>query len=151
MAVTEESFRQHYPEFQSKDRFPDGAITYYITLAGLLLSSARWSTLLDLGTELFIAHNIALERRAQDEAAKGAVPGQTTGPVNAKGVGPVSVGYDTANGIVQGAGHWNLTIYGTRFMELVSMFGAGPIQIGIGSTPPLSTQGAWYGPWPGPW
>jgi hypothetical protein len=41
----------------------------------------------------------------------------------------VTQAYDTTAGIVPEAGHWNLTTYGMRFIQLVLMFGAGPIQV----------------------
>lgn len=150
MAVTFKTFRQNYPEFENADRFPDGAITYYKTIAGLLLNANRFQDMLDVATELFIAHNISIERRAQDEALRGGQPGVTTGPVTSKSVGPISVSYSVDAGIQLGAGHWNTTIYGLRFAELVSIFGAGPVQVNIGCGPSYSGP-AWYGPWQGPW
>jgi len=44
------------------------------------------------------------------------------------------------------AGHWNLTVYGTRFIRFAKMFGAGPIQIGIGYNPSPFGGPAWPGP-----
>jgi hypothetical protein len=68
-----------------------------------------------------------------------------TGVINSKSVDKVSIGYDTAGGIEAGAGHWNLTIYGTRLIKLIKMVGAGPVQVGIGCTPMYSGS-AWSGP-----
>lgn len=146
MTVTVSSFRQHYTEFASGIVYPTTDIQYYLTLAGTVLNASRWASLLDLGTELYIAHNIALEARARKEAANGAPPGGTVGPINNKSVDKVSVGYDTSAGTVEGAGHWNLTIYGTRFIKLARVAGAGPVQTSAGCVPALS-GGAWAGPW----
>lgn len=148
--ITSAEFRTDFPEFESKARFPDGAINYYLKVADKLLNAERFGTMLDVATELFIAHNISIERRAQDEALRGGQPGVQTGPVASKGVGPVSISYSTADGLDPAAGHWNLTIYGTRLWALIQMFGAGPLQVNIGCNP-LYTGGAWFGPWPGQW
>lgn len=129
MSVTPASFRQDFPEFADITVYPDGSVNYYLNLAGLLLVPARWTTVLDMATELFVAHNLVLEAQAQKAAANGAIPGQNTGPLSGKTVGPITASYDTAAGIEEGAGHWNLTTYGTRFMSLVRLFGAGPVQV----------------------
>lgn len=129
MSIDIATFRQDYPEFASVTAYPDSGITYWLKIAGLLLNASRWQDMLDVGTELFVAHNLALERLAQKSAATGAVPGLSTGPVSSKTVGPVTQAYDTTAGIVPDAGHWNLTTFGTRFIQLVLMFGAGPIQV----------------------
>jgi hypothetical protein len=145
MTVTAASFVTDYPEFSDPTKYPTSAINYWLNLSVLLFNAPRWFDLLDVGTELFIAHNLALEVRAQADAANGAPPGMITGVINSKSVDKVSIGYDTAGGIEAGAGHWNLTIYGTRLIKLTKMVGAGPIQIGIGCTPSYSGS-AWSGP-----
>lgn len=129
MTVTPASFRADYPEFTDTTAYPDSGVTYWLMIAGLLLNVQRWQDMLDVGTELFVAHNLVLERQAQKSAANGAAPGVSTGPISSKTVGPVTQAYDTAAGINQDAGHWNLTTFGTRFYQLMQMFGAGPIQV----------------------
>lgn len=161
MTVTVASFRADYTEFASTTRYPNSSVTYYLTLAGLLLNSPpgspplpvsdakpfpswcynynlnqtqgqRWGNLLDIGTELFIAHNLVLERRSKIEAAAGGgagIPGVATGMVSAKSVGPGSINYDTSSVMEPGAGHWNLTTYGLRFVDLRKMVGAGPLWV----------------------
>lgn len=151
MTVTIASFRQDFPEFDDSSLYPDSGITYYLNLAGLLLNVQRWSTILDFGTAMFVAHNLVLERKAQAEAENGAPPGVSTGPVSSKSVDKVSISYDTTAGLDEGAGHWNETIYGKRFIHLARMIGTGPLQIGIGcSNNPLSSANAWAGPYPYP-
>lgn len=105
------------------------------------------STYFDYGLELMVAHNLVLERRAQDENSKGNVPGWGRGLINNASVDKASVGYDTANVIEEGAGHWNLTTYGTRFYRMLNMVGAGPFQV-INQTDlnPLGSMFAWPGP-----
>ena len=147
MTVTAASFRVDYPEF-TVDRYPDSMVNYYLNIAGLMLNASRWSTLLDVGTELFIAHHIAVERRAMDEAATGQPPGTTTGPISSKSVDKVSLSFDVGAAVEENGGHWNLTVYGTRFARLSKQFGAGPLQIGADAfIPPNSAQNAWGFPW----
>jgi len=104
-------------------------------------------TTYDLLTELYVAHNLALELRTNKEAAAGGVPGTTTGPLTSKSVDKLSVAYDVNAGIEEKAGHWSLTVYGSRFIRLARMFGMGPVVIHGGRAPPLSgAYGAWVGP-----
>jgi hypothetical protein len=140
----QEQFRADYPEFGSGGTYQTSQIEFWFRLAYSLLNANRWGAQLDFGAELFVAHNIALEAGAIAAAAGGAAPGTQVGPVSSKSVDKVSVSYDTGNGIELGAGHWNTTTYGTRFIRLVRMFGAGPVQIGIGHGPAGSAA------WPGP-
>lgn len=129
MAVTAASFRANYPEFADQTAYPDSGVAYWIRVAGLLLNACRWQDMLDVATELFVAHNLVLERQAQKSAAGGAVPGASSGAIASKTVGPVTQAYDTSAGINPDAGHWNLTTFGTRFYGLMQMFGAGPIHV----------------------
>jgi hypothetical protein len=145
MTIVASQFRTDYPEFGDLTVYPDSQLTYWLNLAYLLLNAARWGTTLDVGAELFVAHNVSIEARAQQEASNGAIPGAQTGPVSSKSVDKVSVSYDAGAGIEEKAGHWNLTVYGTRFIKLARMMGAGPIYVGVGSVPSGSGQG-WYGP-----
>lgn len=153
MTVTADSFRQNYPAFKSDTMYPSQVIDYYLTLAGLLLSEPRWTTALDMGTELFVAHHIVLEKQAMDAAATGAAPGVGIGgPVGGKSTGPISISYNTEAAVELGAGHWNQTVYGTRFIRLARMMGAGGLQLGVGYCPSASAfVTAWGGPpvWPG--
>jgi hypothetical protein len=165
MTVTVANFVQDYPEFGNQSQFPVPVIQYYMTLASILLNQSRWgcpaptstsppTTLIDMAAELFVAHHITIEYRAQRAAAAGAPPGDATGPVASKGVGPISVSYDTGAAASKDAGHWNLTMYGQRFWSLAEMAGAGPMQLGIGCAPGNvfnNSFGAWLGPpvWPG--
>lgn len=144
MTVTAASFRGHLPEFADAGRFPNAVIDYWIAIAVQLVNAARWSTLTDMGVESFVAHQISLERQAIDAADAGGVPGLSTGIINSKSVDKVSVGYDTQGGAELDAGHWNLTIYGKRFIRFSRMMGAGPVQVGVTACGP---GGAWEGPW----
>jgi hypothetical protein len=145
---TYQQFVTDFSEFSDPTKYPASGFYYWYNVAVLLFNQSRWYDLLTTGMELFIAHNLALEVRAQADAANGAPPGMITGVINSKSVDKVSIGYDAAGGIEAGAGHWNLTIYGTRLVRLMIMFGAGPVQIGMGYAPPLNGP-AWPGPWTG--
>ena len=132
LRINSRRFRADFPEFADTSIYSEGAFNYWSMVATLMLNAPRWGTILFLGTELFIAHNLVLETQAQQTALANGWPGENRGPINNESAGEVSVGYDTANAVEEGAGHWNLTIYGTRFINLVKMIGAGPIQVGPG-------------------
>lgn len=161
MTVTVATFRADLPEFASIAFYPNSAVTYWLAIGGLLLNTDRWglgadvavsppTTAYDFGLEMFAAHNLVLERQAAQKASNGGLPGLNTGPVSAMSVGSVSISYDTAAGVEADAGHWNLTTYGTRFIKLARMFGAGGLQMAGTCFPPYGSAGAWPGPWPYP-
>lgn len=125
-------------------------LQFWLNAAYSFLNADRWGAQLDLGAELFAMHHVALECRDLRAAAGGAIPGLVQGIVTSKAVGDVSEGLDVSHAMELDAGHWNNTLYGTRFIRIARMMGAGPIQVGIGFAPPF-TIGAWSGPpcWPG--
>ena len=130
MTVTNDSFREDFPEFSDKIVYPESQVTYYRTFGDkMLVNPLRWGNVRDNGLELFMAHHLSLEAGAQASAKRGAPPGVQTGAVSGKTVGPVGVTYDTSAGLEIDAGHWNLTIYGTRFINLAKMIGAGGLQV----------------------
>ena len=145
MTISIAQFRADYPEFGSNVSYPDAQINYWLGVAYSMLNAARWGRQLDMAAELYTAHNIALEFKAQADSAAGAMPGESTGVVSAKSVDSVSKSYDTTIASQEGAGHWNLTIYGTRLYRLIRLFGAGPMQLGVGAAPEYSGMG-WAGP-----
>lgn len=120
------TFRADFPEFAAVD---DSRVTFWLTIAGTLLQSDRWGDLLDHGVELFVAHHLAIDAANQRAGAAGGGLGQNSGPVASKAVDKVSVSYDTGAATIAGAGHWNLTTYGTQFYALWRMMGTGGIQL----------------------
>lgn len=110
-----------------------------------LIGGVSGNSLYDVGTELFVAHNLVLERQAAKAANRGAPPGVSRGAIGSESAGGASVSYDTSSGLLTDAGHWNLTTYGTRFVELVRLVGAGPVQVGWGHSP-VGVGPAWPGP-----
>ncbi len=145
MTITVSQFRSDLPEFADVTRFPDSFIAFWLGWAAKMVNADVWADCVDLGVEMFTAHNLSLERKAMDVAAKGGVPGAQGGVLTGKAVDKVSASYDASAGIELGAGHWNLTIYGTRFIQMAKNFGAGPITIEGGSCGMIG--GAWTGPW----
>jgi hypothetical protein len=158
VTISQATFVQDYPEFANETNYPPSAVAYWASLGTILLTTEVWgpgaitpsappTTIFDIALELFVAHNLVLEKQAQDAAANNAAPGVSQGPVASKGVGPVSVSYDTQAGLDPNAGHWNLTTYGTRLWDLMMKFGAGPVQITGAPGPCGPGYGSpWYGP-----
>lgn len=120
------------------------------------------TALVDFATEMWVAHQIVLEKQAIAAAAAGGDPGTKVGIISNKSVNGVSVGFDigsvTGGTLQENGGYYNQTIYGIRFYRLMRLRGAGPIQIGIGRPPPflffnnfgyLGSSNAWAGPYPG--
>ena len=170
--ITPASFRIDFTEFTSTVTYTNSSISYWLNLGNLLINSSLLggspstvsnppATLYDIALELFTAHNLVLEQPAQLTAENNGVPGQTTGPISSKRVGPVSVSYDVAAGVDPEDGQYNLTIYGTRFINLYKLAGApGIVANGNGSNYqnfgpfPAASANGWQGPplfgW-GPW
>ena len=151
MTVTAASFRTAFPEFADTSKYPDASITFWITAAVSLQDPGRWGNLIDLGTQLFVAHNVVLQARNVKTSSVGGFPGQATGPVSAKSVDKVSENFDTQSAAEADGGHYNLTTYGQQYLRLARMVGAGPQIFGYegsgGSlaTDPDSTASAWAG------
>lgn len=156
--ITNDQFRQNFPAFADTGKFSEAMLTMWLGFAYQMLGTAtiapRWGVMLDLGAQLFAAHNLALDALANAEAANGAPPGSQVGPASSKSVGGVSISYDVGAGVNAADTHWNLTSYGTRFARLYRMAGAGPLQVGIGQVPPFNgggwpgvVQGSWTGTW----
>ena len=144
MTVTVDSFRVSFTEFANKVTYPDGDANFYLTYALLALDPARWGNLLDIGVQLFIAHNLALEFNAKRAAALGQNPGFIVGSVSSGSVDKVSYSRNLTGVMNTKHGHWNLTIYGLRYIRMVGMIGAGPLQVGAPNGDPGT--GAWPGP-----
>ncbi len=148
MTTTVTSFRNSFPAFASTAIYPVSSVQFWLNFATLMLNADRWGEALDMGLCLLIAHNLVLEAKANAEALAGGVPGVTTGPVASKSVDKVSINYATSEGTTPDAGHWNLTIYGTRFIKLSRMMGAGPL-MALGTycgNNSGTAEGGWSGP-----
>jgi hypothetical protein len=114
-----------------------------------------WGGQYQFGQALWVAHE--LTKLGPNGLASGNAGTGVSGLVSSKGVGPVNVSYDNELGSEDGAGQYNLTIYGRQFWSLARLLPVGPMQIGAASIPPggwfnqsIPVGGAWSGPWPAP-
>jgi len=147
MTVNVAQFRADLQEFSSTSMYPNSGVTFWLSFAYRMINANRFGSETDIAAELFTAHFITLEARDVLVASSGGIPGTNMGVISSKSVDKVSISYDTGAGTEAGAGHWNLTTYGTRFMWMVSMFGAGPIQLGVGYSPlGGNSSDSWTGP-----
>lgn len=119
------TFRGNFPEFASTTTYPDAQVQFWITVATNRLDPGAWGALLDLGTQLLVAHNLVSGARAAKTTAFGGIPGATVGVQTAKAVDKVSASYDAASTTIEGAGNWNATDYGVRFYQLAEQMGGG--------------------------
>lgn len=154
MAVTATSFLTTFPEFDAAG-FPKAQIGTWIQFATTFLSEAVWGgpsaagqppSPYDWGIMLYAAHNISLEMQAGKTAASGGPVGLSTGIVNRKQVDKVSVGYDVGATVEEGAGQWNLTVYGRRFARLAEQFGNAPMYVSPGRPDGVTGSNAYAGP-----
>lgn len=122
-------FRTDFPEFSDTNAYPDATVNLWLGVAQVTLPADRWGALLDLGTELFIAHHLAVGAGNKKAAAAGGIPGSAGGVVSSKSVDKVSVSYDTGAGTLEGGDFWNRTTYGIEFLRYARMMGAGGIQL----------------------
>lgn len=147
MTVTVESFQQSFPEFADPGTYDSNMINLYITLGVNLQNGMRWDpNTFDYGTMLYVAHNCVLDARNRATARAGGLPGELQGPKTASSVDAVSKSMDTVAVRIEDGDQWNLTSYGVRFLHLVKLYGAGPIQVngaGCGAPSPLFL-GSWF-------
>ena len=127
LAVTAAEFRAAFPQF-TEDLYPDARVSLCLALAARRLDPCRWDELLADGMALFTAHYLTLERAAT-KAGDGGMEA-AAGPVVSvsKTVGGVSKSENRAGAAATGyaeAGHWNDTVYGKQFYELMRLIGAG--------------------------
>lgn len=142
MTVTVESFRAAFPAFAVKATYPDPELVFWLGLGLKLMNVDRWGDLLDYGQMLFAAHNLSLEFNAKNASRNGQNPGQVLGALSSGTVDKVSYSRDTSSVMDPKNGHWNLSIYGIRYIRLVGMIGAGPVQVGVDA-------GDYIAPWAG--
>ena len=129
MSNFSDQFRLDFPEFTNTTTFPDAQIEFWNGVGIASLNEKRWGTLYSYGMELFVAHNIALSAINVRVANRGQIPIGAAGMVTNKNAGDVSVGYDTNNVKIEGAGNYNMTVYGRQFFQMVRILGVGGLQI----------------------
>jgi hypothetical protein len=118
-------FRSDFPEFASSTKYTDATITFWAGIADKLLNVERWDDLLLYGTELFIAHNLVSSVLNVADEAAGDTAGMSSAPYASESAGGVSASFDNSSILVEGAGDFNSTNYGRRFMELAKIVGMG--------------------------
>lgn len=130
--ISVDKFRADFPEFANSATYSENTIRFWLAIGQLRLRASRWQSLFCVGLELYAAHNIVIEATAQQTALAGGFPGTSKGAITAQTVDKVTLSYDAALTSEEGAGNYNLTVYGTRFWELSQLVGMGPIQVGPG-------------------
>lgn len=123
------TFRTDFPEFSNTVTYTDAMVNFRLVLGAKLMDLTRWGDLFDPGLELYTAHYLALGRMAAQAAAIGAAPGAVEGPITAKAVDKVSLARDAASVTLEGGGHWNSTIYGVQYYQLLRQVGMGGMQL----------------------
>lgn len=123
------TFRQNFPEFANTTTYPDPQVDFWLTIATSMVNPSAWAELTDLGIQLFTAHNLVQSATAAKAAAVGGALGQSASVLASKTVDKVSASYDTGATTIDGAGNWNATGYGVRYLQLALMMGAGGLQL----------------------
>jgi len=124
-----EKFRQDFPEFSNVTKYPDSAISFYLSQADSLLDQDRMGDQFIYLSELFTAHYTELRGKALASASAGAVNSGGSGIASSKSVDKVSVSYDNSATLNPDAGFWNKTGYGQEFFWWWEMSGAGGRQL----------------------
>ena len=144
MTVTVASFRVAFQAFKDPADYPDATIELWIAQWPKLYNAVAFDQTADMATMLFVAHVMSMTRRDVQAAQRGGSPGQSSGPVQQKAVGAVSVSYDTISGTIKDAGWYNLSSYGIQFYQLLQLAGMGGYQA-IGSPIGRPSLGTWDG------
>lgn len=122
-------FRLDFPEFGNVVTFPDSMLTFWATIGEAQISSTSFGDLYTQAVELFTAHNITLAAGNIKQSQSGGLPGGASGAIASKAVGSVSVSYDNASSMLPDAGHWNQTLYGRQYIQLVRLIGTVAYQL----------------------
>jgi len=141
--LTVEQFRDDFPAFADADHFPDEEIQFWINQAiappnmSPAINQCRWGQFYQLGLELWVAHNLAVQDMMIQRAG---VPGSGGGPGTystfvgsgvpaSKSVNGVSISYDNQIGMEKDAGWWGSTPWGNQFLYYLRLAGAAPIHL----------------------
>lgn len=136
--ITASSFRIDFPAFADTTAYTDATINFWIATGSHLINQNLFgvppttitnppTSTYDIMMELFVAHNIIIERMILANPNAGA--GTAFGIVQSKSVDTLSISYDTKIGLDEKAGAYNLTLYGRRFWQLMQIYAKGPIHI----------------------
>ena len=130
--VENQQFRTDFPEFASETIFPESSLTYWLLIASFMVNPCVFvqAELLNMQMELFAAHHLKIEADAARVAANGGVGGTTQGPISSKTVDKVTIAFAVEAAKEDGAGSYNLTVFGQRYWHNTQIFGAGGVQLG---------------------
>lgn len=142
-------FRDAFPAFSDELLYQSEQVGFWFDLAAQMMDAARWGSLYEYGARLFVAHNLSLDGSSAGGAG-GQAPGAVQGAVTSASVDKVSYSRDPGSAMDPKNGHWNLSTFGLRYVALVRIVGAGPVQAGapFGPATPGFAPGAGNG-WPG--
>lgn len=127
------AFRDSFPQF-TEELFPNARVSFYISLARKRMSRSRWGDLMPEGMGFFVAHYLSLEKAASKVKDGTGGLDIAAGPLisETKTVGSISKSTGKAGAIStghEGAGHWNDTIYGKQYYELMLLVGVGGVHL----------------------
>jgi hypothetical protein len=127
MTVTATSFRLNHEEFADDQKYPDTLVNQYINLAKLFVNPDVWTDATDYGTELWVAHNVAIAGEKMNGGDIFGVTGIHTG----EHVGEVGFTADPKLlfGGLTDAGFYARSSFGLQFWQLAKMFGGGGRQL----------------------
>jgi hypothetical protein len=138
-----EEFRSNYPAFADATRFTDAEVQYWIDQACSppnstpAINKYRWGQFYQLGLQLWVAHNLAVQDMMAQRAGLPGMggPSYVTSPMTGSGVPAsksvdgVSISYDNQIGLEHDAGWWGSTPWGNQFLYYLRMAGSAPIQL----------------------
>lgn len=150
MTVTVASFRAAFPAFKDEALYLTPQVDFWLAIALKRHNAERWGDLLDFGVQLFTAHNLALEYNATRAQAAGQGAGAVMGALTSVSADGVGWTRDAGAAMNPKDGHWNLTSYGIRWLDMARMMGAGGLLVGMPSENERR-GGAWPGPFPAVW
>lgn len=151
MAFDPDAFRAAFPAFGDMEAFSSPEITFWGQLGLSLHNADRYGDLLTPALYLFVAHNLSVEANSKASAASGQAQGGIVGAITSASVDKVSYSRDAGSAMDPKNGHWNLSSYGLRWVQLQRLVGAGGLQIGVGGGTPNVSASAWPGPNLGFW
>ena len=124
-----QEFVEEFPEFADVVEWPVPRVEFRIALANRFVRVCGLDDAVARHLKgLYTAHYLAAQGPSTESGIleKGALGG---GVVSGKGVDGASISYDTSTGTEEGAGFWNLTLYGREYWQLMQMLGAGGVQL----------------------
>jgi hypothetical protein len=143
--LTVGQFRINFPAFKDTVRFTDEEVQYWIDQAysppnsTAAINQYRWGQFYQLGLQLWVAHNLAVQDMMYQRAGMPGMGGGSTGFISmpltgsgvasSKSVDGVSLSYDNQIGMEKDAGWWGSTPWGNQFLYYLRMAGSAPIQL----------------------